>query len=262
MYGAIGLPGVLAKWVYKSTQSTKTERPVSFKRTLGGKSKGLVARRGRREWEVSFDLIGSTDVEGLANLAESLTEPVAWYPADAVAGNLLSPQAASFSDTSSVITDLGFASLPSGLIARAVAPAPGAGINIGSAHGNSEWVMVSPGERMSFGVFAYGGGRVGGTWRDRDGLSVGTFLGPSRSFTGWEWVESSFTPPSGAVYASVTLSAGSRFAAPSASWGGAASRRPGRGCPKALVHGLSESLETILSDDSYGGLSVTITEVG
>src|SRR5699024_11847234 len=63
-----------------------------------GKRKAFMGARGRREWDVSFDLVGSREVAGLVEVARSAGE-VMWYPADATSGNLLSPQASGFEVT-------------------------------------------------------------------------------------------------------------------------------------------------------------------
>src|SRR5699024_12233979 len=63
---------------------------------------------------------------------------------------------------------------------------------------------------------------------------------------------------SGAVSVYMSLSNGSMYARPSISWGPVARDRPGRGCPKAVVSGLSESLSVIVSGDAYGSVDFTV----
>lgn len=259
MIGFLGVPGALVELPYRGGLSTSADRPVSFTRTLGGKRKGFVGARSRREWSVSFDPIGSRDVAGLLAVAQS-AGPVMWYPADAAAGNLLSPQAAGFEVAPTGATDTGLAQLPDGTVARSVA-ASGT-VRVGAAHGNFEMVPVRPGMAVSVG--AWGLGRLGfqGYWRDAAGASITTHLTPSVALTGWEWREVTLTPPAGAAFIELHLFGGSQYARPSISWGTKAQDRPGRGAPATVAHGLSEALTVVTQDDAYGSIDITITEVG
>ena len=133
---------------------------------------------------------------------------------------------------------------------------------VGDAHGGHELVQVEPGEAVSLGVLARNGARLSGWWRDLNGATLTSFASVTSSFSGWAWRQATFTPPAGAAYLSMHVSAGSMYARPAVSRGAEAIDRPGRGCPKAVVHGLSESLAVIARDDAYGSIDVTITEVG
>lgn len=260
MSGFLGTPGGLVELPYRGGLSTKTDRPVSFTRTLGGKRKANIGARGRREWDVSFDLIGSTDTHGLVQVARSAGE-VMWYPADAVAGNLLSPQASGWESAFANATDAGLVSLPDGTVARAVLHSGSGTVSPGAAHGNYEMVPVRPGQQVTVGGWGMGGIRFSGFWRDATQQTITNFAAPGHAFTGWQWREDTLTPPTGAAFLSLALTEGTQYARPAVSWGTKAIDRPGRGCPKAVVHGLSEALTTI-TDDAHGSISVTITEVG
>lgn len=259
MIGYLGVPGAMVALPYRGGLSTTTDRPVSFARTLGGKRKALVGPRARREWDVSFDLMGSRETAGLVEIARSSRE-VFWYPADATSGNLLSPDAAGFDSRPSTATDLGLVQLPDGSVARAVAPS--GTVNITSPQGDWEQVPVNPGTRVTFGGWGFGGIRFTGAWRDAAGTTVGTFAPSSAAHAGWAWVARTVVVPAGAAFVSLSLSNGAQYARPSIAWGGSGKDMPGRGCPKAVAHGLSESLSVVARDDSYGSISVTISEVG
>src|SRR5699024_5394917 len=120
MIGYLGTPGALVALPYRGGLDTSSDRPVSFTRTLGGKRKAFLGARSRREWGVSVDLAGSKVTSGLVALAQGAGE-VAWFPADATAGNLLSPQASGFETVDAGAVDAGFVSLPDGSVARSVA---------------------------------------------------------------------------------------------------------------------------------------------
>lgn len=259
MIGYVGVPGALAALPYRGGLSTSTDRPVSFTRTLGGKRKASMGARGRREWDVSFDLVGSREVAGLVEVARSAGE-VMWYPADAASGNLLSPQASGFEVTPASATDAGLVGLPDGSVARSVVSS--VTVRLGNAHGLYEMVPVRSGVPVSVGAWSVGGEWFRGFWRDALGASITNWSTAQASHTGWAWRERTLTPPAGAAFIELHLAGGTQYARPSVSWGSSAVDRPGRGCPKAVVHGLSEALTVINADDAYGSIDVTITEVG
>lgn len=259
MIGLLGTPGALAELPYKGGLTTDTERPVTFKRTLGGKRKAMLGPRARREWAITFDMLSAKDTNALVNLARSAGE-VMWFPADATSGNLLSPDGSGFEVRSLNAVDLGFVSLPDGSSARAVAPT--GTVNILSPQGAWEQVPVRPGTRVTFGGWGFGGIRFTGRWRDKWGANIGSFAPSSAAHEGWAWVERSVVVPAGAELVSLSLSNGQQYARPSITWGINGRDQTGRGCPKAVVHSLSEGLKTFDADGAHGSISVTITEVG
>lgn len=259
MIGYLGTPGAMVALPYRGGLDTKSDRPVSFTRTLGGKRKAFMGPRSRREWSVSVDLAGSKVASGLAALAQAAGE-VMWYPADATAGNLLSPQAVGWSLVPANATDSGFASLPDGTVARAVAHSGGGPVSPGD--GSVEMVPVVPGSKVTVGAWGYGGIRFTGWWRGADGATQTSWTDDASTFSGWEWREFTLTVPGTATYISLTLSEGAQYARPSIAWGPAGQDKPGRGAPRVVVHGLSEALTVIAEDDAYGSVDLTITEVG
>lgn len=260
MIGYVGTAGALQALPYRGGLDTSSDRPVSFQRTLGGKRKAFMGRRSRREWSVSFDLLGSRDTHGLLAVAQA-TGPVLWYPADATAGNLYSPQASGFEAIPESATDAGLVALPDGTVARSVV-SPVA-VRLGDANGAYEMVPLRPGEPVTVGAWSVGGQHFRGFWRDASGSSITNWSVPATTHAGWAWREATLTPPAGAAFIEVHLAGGTQYARPTVSWGSKALDRPGRGCPKAVVHGLSEGLTTIVpGDDAHGSISVTISEVG
>ena len=135
-------------------------------------------------------------------------------------------------------------------------------VRVGSAHGAYEMVPLRPGQAVTVGCWSVGGQFFRGFWRDATGVSITNWSAPSATWAGWGWHEATLTPPAGAAFIELHLAGGTQYARPSISWGSSAVDRPGRGCPKAVVHGLSEALTVINADDAYGSIDVTITEVG
>lgn len=262
MSGFIGVPGAMVELLYRGGLSTSTDRPVSTKRTLSGKVKALIGPRARREWKVSFDLIGASEISGVIDMARSGGE-VMWYPSDASLGNLLSPQAVGFEVTPESATDAGLVQLPDGTVARTVVHTGSTQVYPGTAHGSHERVLVRQGHRLAVGAWGLAGLGFSIAWRDAEGIARATTTVPTETFTGWQRREANYPVPAWAVSASLGLTGGTQYARPVVSWGSIARDQPGRGCPKAIVHGLSEDLTVIhLDDDSYGAFSISITEVG
>lgn len=263
MSGLLGVPGAMVELPYRGGLSTATDRPVAFARTLGGKRKAFVGSQGRREWDVSFDLIGSKDTHGLLAVAKHVG-PVSWYPADAAAGNLLSPQATSWSPVPANGADAGLAALPDQTVSRALTHVGTGLVYVGGTGEALTWelVHVTPGHPITVGIWAMGGVRITGSWRNAAGTHISTPDSGVRTASGWKFHTATFTPPMGATHYAMALSAGTQYARPSVARGSTAKDLPGRGCPRAVVHGLSEALTLIAVDDAYGSVGVTITEVG
>lgn len=259
MIGYVGTAGALVALPYMGGLDTSSDRPASFTKTLGGRNKAFIARRARREWGVDVDLAASLDTAGLVEITRSAGE-VMWYPADATSGNLFSPQAAGFETIPESATDAGLAALPDGTVARTVVSS--ATVRVGDAHGTYERVPLKAGSPVTVGAWSIGGQSFRGFWRDAAGGNITNWSAPVRAWTGWGWHEYTLTPPAGASFVELHLAGGTQYARPVVSWGEKAQDRPGRGCPKAVVHGLSEALTVISQADAYGSIGVTITEVG
>jgi len=257
--GYLGTPAALLALPYRGGLTVESDRPVSEVRTLGGKRKIMVGSRTRRTWGVDFDLLGSLDAAGLLAVARH-SSAVMWYPSDAAAGNLLSPQASGWEPSPTNATPAGLVALPDGSVANSIVPF--GTVRVGDAHGAYEMVPVRPGVSVSVGAWAQGGLGFQGYWRDATGAQMTTYLVSAVTHSGWKWRQSVLTPPAGAAYIELQLFGGTAYARPSISWGSVAVDRPGRGCPKAFVHGVSEALTVVRPEDSYGSISATISEVG
>lgn len=242
-----------------STLSRSTEQQVSFTRTLGGKRKAFIRKGGRRAWSVDVSVARPAEVSTLESVARGVG-PYGWYPPEAVVGNLLSPQASTFGALPLNATDTGLVQLPDGTVARSVAHS--GVMSIGSVHGTYEGVPVRAGVPVTLSAWGRGGVRFTGTWRDAAGGSVGSLSQVAQVFTGWGWRSATFTPPAGAAYVQMVLSAGSQYARPSVSWGSAGRDEVGNGCPAALIHSPSYSPLALWEGANYTDSSYIVTEVG
>ncbi|PWH05190.1 hypothetical protein DEO23_14005 [Brachybacterium endophyticum] len=257
----IGPRSALFELKYQGGLSTATERPTSFTTTLGGKRKALIGLRGRREWKVSFNPVSSREIAGLIEVAR-ISSSVLWYPADALGGNMLSPQAVSFESVPSNAAPAGLVALPDGDVAQSIIHTGTGTITIGDAHGTFEGVPVRPGENVTVGAWGLNGTRFTGFWRDINLASVSSWSTPTQTFTGWQWAHTTLTPPAGAAYLSLAVSAGAQYARPAVRWGSTVTSGPGKGCPQAIVSDLSEDLTGFDQNGAYGSINATVTEVG
>lgn len=261
----IGLPGAMLEVQCTASITTDTARAMSTKRTMEGRRFALLGMLSRREWGVDFPGLDARVAQSLAMLTRDTTNPVKplrWYPHDAVTGNLLSPQATEWDPQPLNGSNVGFTKLPDGSLAQATQHIGGGTVSPGDADGASEYVVVTPGEPVTFGTWAFGGLNMIGWWRDSDGNQISSWSLGTQTFAGWQWRQTTRVPPAGASLVSLHLAGASLYARPSISWGNTAHDMPGRGCPSALIHDLSEEIEALLSNRWLGSLSATITEVG
>lgn len=251
--------GALLEVGCPSTLDRETEQQVSFRTTFSRKRKAFIRRGGRRAWSINVSVASPAEVSTIEAVARDLG-PVGWYGPEAVIGNLLSPQASGFDPAPANTTAAGLVQLPDGTIAASVASSTT--VQIGDAHGTIEMVPVRPGQPVTVGAWGNGGARMQGRWLNAIGSSVGTYISPPDTHTGWQWREYTFTPPVGAAYLDVQLFAGTAYALPSVTWGTTAARELGTGCPKAIIHSPRFSPLALTTRANYTDSSYSVTEVG
>ncbi len=250
--------GVLLEIGCPSRLSRDTGQQASFTKTLGGKRKAFIRKGGRRAWSVDVSVARPAEVSTLEAVARGVG-PYGWYPPEAVVGNLLSPSGSGFDTRSATATDVGLVQLPDGSVARAVAPT--GTVNVTSPQGGWEMVPVRPGP-VTVGGWGFNGIRLTGAWRDAEGATVGTFAPSSSGHSGWQWVERTITAPADAVFLSLSLSAGGRYARPSVAWGTRGRDELGTGCPLAAIHSPQHTPVALWEGANYTDSSYTVTEVG
>lgn len=263
--GWIGLPEAMVEIPYQMKLTTNTVRQVTEKRTIEGRRYVLMGTLSRRDWPITIDPVDADLARSLGVLVRNTTNPVKplrWYPHDAATGNLFSPQATEWDTVPTNGTASGLVTLPDGSIAKVLTHSGSGGVSVGDADGNNEWLVVQPGQPMTFGVWAFGGVNFSGFWRNRDGGTIVSWTSGTTTHEGWQWRTFTITPPGTARMVNLTLNGGSLYARPSAAWGTTAYDLPGRGCPKAIIHDLSEDLTMLTNTGWWGKLGATITEVG
>lgn len=240
-----------------STLSRETAQQVGFTTTLGGKRKAFIRKGGRRAWNVDVSAARPGDVSTLEAVARGVG-PYGWYPPEAAVGNLLSPQASGFEAALAAATPAGLVQLPDGSVASTVAHSGGGNVS----PGGGERIPIRPGERVSVGVWALGGIRFEGWWRDAQGATQTAWSNTVETFTGWQWREHTLTPPASARFLSLSLNSGVQYARPVVSWGSTAHNETGTGCPQAIIHSPSHAPIALWAGANYTNSSYQVTEVG
>lgn len=234
---------------------------MSFTRTLGGERKAFVRKGGRRSWSIDVGIARPDEVSTIETVARSLSA-IGWYGAEAVVGNLVSPQSSGFDDATANASDGGLVALPNGQVARSVVHTGSASVTLGAGL-SRERIPVRPGTPMTVGAWATGALRISGIWLDAAGTSLSSFTTPLwGQLVNWEWREYTLTPPLGAASFTFNLNDGAQYASPSASWGAVGRQELGTGCPAALVHSPSHAPVALWQGANYTDSSFTVTEVG
>ncbi len=251
--------GALIQVSCPTSMARDTSDGASFTMTLGGKRKAFLRQGGRRSWSVDVSTATPAEVSTVETVAR-FGGPIGWYPPEAMAGNLLSPQASGFDASKFNATDVGLVALPDGSAARAVALS--GAVSIGSAHGSFEAVPVRPGAPVTVGGWGLGGIRFTGVWRDQNLASVGSLSGATYTHSGWAFRSQTFAVPTTASYLSVSFQGATQIARPTVAWGTTPRDELGTGCPIAVAHAPGHSPIAVNGFANVSDSSYQVTEVG
>lgn len=262
----IGPVGSLVPFLGPSGESITGGPKVSFSDTLG-RRKAFMGRSSPREWSCDLNARYPREVAGLRWLAEFGQPPFVWYPADAVFGNILEPAVAGLVPgrhtglegplvevepgvwVKSAMSDAANVTLP--MLAGSVDPIP---VVANHPVTISAWMQGATlsGNRENISVF----------WRDHAGAVLSS-TGTDFASTGGRLRRSvTLVPPQGAVQMTIQFFA-VQVCGPTVTLSGRlAPYSPGKGCKRAVPHGLSEALVLVSGDRSLSSYSFTVSEVG
>lgn len=268
MSSFIGPWGQLVEFKCPSALEVSSESRSSFATTLGGRVVEQRGPRGRRTWQASIATATPDQVAGLQALAMGAmgSPPWVWVSPDAQSQNLLSPDVSVFlpGTYSNVATLAGSAKLSDGTFLPAIISLPAGGF---TGIGATDQVPVIRGIRITASVYSAGIGRIDLIFLNSSGSIVESVT--AYSAVAWGRRAISALPPVGAVscYLRAEATTGSlRIAAPALTW--TDSSMPwsvGRGCPRATVDGLSESLQLAVRDNpgmNRSAYQFTVKELG
>lgn len=243
-----------------------SDRPVSYKTTLGGQVKAFRGPKSRRTWSVGIGTATPNEIAALQGLLEYGTPPWVFIEPYAMVTNLLHPE-------QSVL-------MPGTWIGSATVG--GAGVTAdGTRFGRSiiasgnvdlhcrnsayDRLPVVPGVAVSGSFYASGAGTARLIWINAAGGTVSITTGPAITGTLTRRIVTA-TPPDGAV--AVQLSANGftgtitlpayTFTREPAVWA------MGRGCNRVVVEGFSEAVQLATADPAMrrSSISFTAREVG
>ncbi|MGP9490047.1 hypothetical protein ACT3R5_15955 [Glutamicibacter sp. AOP5-A2-7] len=261
MTSYIGPVGSLIPVKCPSSLSVSGGRGVSFTRTLG-RQKAFMGRVTSRTWEAT--LSAATEprkMAGLAWLVDYGTPPFVWYGSDAAVGNILEPSVAGLVPTSISGLEGPMVEVEAGVWVKSALPTV-TSVSMPYRGGSLDPVAVVPGVALTVSGWVRGASSVAVVWRDVLGASMSTVTASFGTSTGLVRRWATFTPPSGAVQMTLQFFC-TQLAGPAVSLTDAvAPYVPGKGCKRAVPHGLSEALTMTTRESSMGGYSFTITEVG
>lgn len=262
MTSYIGPVGSLIPVKCPSSLGVSGGRDVSFTRTLG-RQKAFMGKAASRTWEASLGLATPGQLAGLQWLADYGTAPFAWYGPDAVARNILEPAVAGLVPGRHSGLEGPMVEVEPGVWVKSAVRDGGTGLSIPLRSGSLDPVPILPGKPVT--VSAWLRGTASGidvAWRDLSGTTVGSSAGPLASRASLTRVSRTLVAPAGAAQVSITFQA-EQVAGPAVSLTDKlASYSPGKGCKRAVVHGLSEALVMATDQQAYSSASFTITEVG
>lgn len=248
--------------VWTTGVGLSTDRPTSVVRTLG-KAKAFRGRASSREWSVSAEFGSSGEMGGLLWLAEYGNPPFVWYPPDAVFGNVLEPAVAGLVSGHHNGLEGALVEVEPGVWVKSAVPDGGIAVSLPFRGGFVDPVPVIPGRTVTISAWLRGTStRIDVAWRDVSGATISTSAGTASSRPTLYRVSRTLTPPAGAAQVSITLH-GDQIAGPTVTFTDKVTPySSGKGCKRAVVHGLSESLAVVTQQESLSGYSFTVSEVG
>ena len=258
----IGPVGSLVPFLGPSSESISDDRAVSFADTLG-RRKAFMGRKSPRTWACELNARYPRELSGLRWLASYGNPPFVWYPPDAVFGNILEPAVAGLVSGRHNGLEGALVEVEPGVWVKSAVPDGGGAVSLPYRGGALDPIPVIPGRPVTVSAWLRGASsRIDVAWRDVSGATISSSTGPASSRPSLVRVSRTLTPPAGAVQMTLVFQC-DQVAGPSVSLTGSMTPySPGKGCKRAVVHGLSESLAVVTQQESLSGYSFTVSEVG
>lgn len=246
-----------------SSLSASGGRTSTFSRTLS-RQKAFMSKSGPREWSAELSQATTpSQISGLRWLADYGQPPFVWYPPDAVFGNILEPAVAALVSGRHNGLEGPLVEVEPGIWVKSAIPDAAASVSLPYKSGFLDALPIPAGQRITVSAWMTGSAVITVAWRDAAGGLLSS-AGSGALGTSGSLVRRSFsaTPPAGAVRMTLLLTA-TQVAGPAVSITDSVTPySPGKGCRRSVVHGLSESLTLISTQQSMSGYSFTVSEVG
>lgn len=223
-----------------------------------------MGRKSSRDWSVDADFTEAGESSGLRWLAEFGRPPFVWYSPDAVFGNILEPAVAGLVSGTHNGLEGALVEVESGIWVKSVIADGTLSVRFPYRSGVVDPVPVVPGRKLTVAGWARGASfRITVFWTGIDGADLGNSVGADLSHSVLTRVSWTLTPPPGAAGMEVRFVGASQVAGPTVSLTSSVTPySPGKGCKRAVVHGLSEALVLVTSPASLSSFSFTVSEVG
>lgn len=262
MTSYIGPVGSLIPVKCPSSLGVSGGRDVSFTRTLG-RQKAFMGKVASRTWEASLGLATPGQLAGLQWLADYGTAPFVWFGPDAVMRNVLDPAVGGLVSGTHSGLEGPLVEVEPDVWVKSAVPNGVSSVALPYRSGFLDPVPVMPGRPVTVSAWLRGSvSRIDIAWRNLAGAILSSSAGTATARPALRRASRTLTPPAGAVQMTVTFF-GDQIAGPAISMTDRlTSYSPGKGCGRAVVHGLSEALVMATDQQAYSSASFTITEVG
>lgn len=270
MTAYLGPAGGLVPFRCPSAVAISTDRTMSYRTTLNGRVKVQRGPASRRQWQVE---IGSATPQELANLqalGEAGTPPWVWVEPYAQVTNLFTPDQSTLAPgawSGEGFVQGGAVTVDDSSVPRSVLHPSGGSITMGLRHGAPDRPSVVPGVKLSASVCARGEGSLILFWHNWTGSTIGSVRQDYNLSTLGRVEIAGTLPPAGAASVRLVTAGAFQLAMPCLTWTpDTPSWSIGRGCTRAVVEGLSESVRTAVKEGPHprrrSALSFTVREVG
>lgn len=266
MSAYLGPAGGLVPFLCPSAVGISTDRAMSYWTTLVGRVKVQRGPAARRQWSVDIGSATPGELANLQALEQTGTPPWIWVEPYAQVTNLLTPDQSTLApgtwSSSTGATQGGPVTVDGVVVPRSVVAVNGGNIDAGF---NARPPVVR-GVPVSASAYVRGVGSLVLQWRDWNDASLGSFTQAFDHDVMTQVKIDGRNPPVGAVTARLLINGLRQAAMPAVTWTTTAPDwAMGRGCTKAVVEGLSESVQHAVRDHDHlrlSGLSFTVREVG
>lgn len=216
-----------------------------------------------RQWEANLQWVPAEKLSAIRLVSEFGSEPVAWFPDDAVQANALTPAMAAMEPYTHDGIEGPIVEVEPGVWVKSALPDTSNRVTAPySRDGTFSRVPVPAGVPVTISGWTIGGSSIQVFWSDLLGETVDTSQASIGSSAGWVRRHITVTPPAGAAQFSYRFFA-DRVAGPALTFTDTLGPyAPGKGCHRAVVHGFSESVLRATEDQQGSALSFTVSEVG
>lgn len=265
----LGSGGILVPFKCPSDVGITSDRPSTYRTTLGGRVKAQRGPASRRQWSVDLSTATPAQVANLQALVEGGKPPWVWVEPYAQVTNLLSPEQSVLAPgtwAGAGVVQGGAVLTADGVYTpRTLQHATGGTMDFAYRAGSPDRPPVSPGLPVAWSLHLRGQGLLRLSFRDWAGQIISDRNTAYNNIALTKTTYTSVAPP-GAAAVHLSATGALEAALPVLSWTvDAPAWSIGRGCNRVSSDGLSEAVQLAVRDAPdmrRSSISFTLTEVG